>query len=165
MAHCFRSRRSFHRPTRPTQVSMFRNQYDTDVTTFSPAGRLHQVSDNNNLSSQFPLIPCSLDLNSSIPSGGVCDGGREARQCLPGPALQNYGCHRCPETVLHTSCFPFFHRGALCTNEIVWLASHHRSRLSAPSDLGSYQKKVFKIDEHMGMAVSGLIADARLLGA
>ena len=22
---------------------MFRNQYDTDVTTFSPAGRLHQV--------------------------------------------------------------------------------------------------------------------------
>jgi hypothetical protein len=23
---------------------MFRNQYDTDITTFSPAGRLHQVT-------------------------------------------------------------------------------------------------------------------------
>ena len=41
---------------------------------------------------------------------------------------------------------------------------HARRFPSAPSDLGSYQKKVFKIDDHMGIAVSGLIADARLLG-
>jgi 20S proteasome subunit alpha 6 len=33
----------------------------------------------------------------------------------------------------------------------------------APSDLASYQKKLFKIDEHMGIGISGLIADARLI--
>jgi hypothetical protein len=31
-------------PPHRTQTVMFRNQYDTDITTFSPAGRLHQVS-------------------------------------------------------------------------------------------------------------------------
>jgi len=33
----------------------------------------------------------------------------------------------------------------------------------APSTLASYQQKVYKIDEHIGIAVSGLIADARVL--
>lgn len=34
----------------------------------------------------------------------------------------------------------------------------------APSTLASYQQKVFTVDEHMGIAVSGLISDARVLG-
>ena len=33
----------------------------------------------------------------------------------------------------------------------------------ASSELGSYQKKIFKIDEHMGIAIAGLTADARVL--
>jgi len=33
----------------------------------------------------------------------------------------------------------------------------------ASSELGSYQDKVFKIDDHMGIAISGLTADARVL--
>jgi len=45
------------------------------------------------------------------------------------------------------------------SNEWVVLATLKR----APSDLASYQKKLFKIDDHMGIAISGLIADARLL--
>ena len=36
-------------------------------------------------------------------------------------------------------------------------------KLSQDSDLSSYQKKVFKIDNHIGIAVSGLIADGRIL--
>jgi len=31
------------------------------------------------------------------------------------------------------------------------------------SELASYQKKIFKIDSHMGIAIAGLTADARLL--
>lgn len=33
----------------------------------------------------------------------------------------------------------------------------------APNDLAGHQKKVFEIDNHMGIAISGLIADARVL--
>lgn len=33
----------------------------------------------------------------------------------------------------------------------------------APSELSAYQKKVLPIDDHCGVAVAGLTADARLL--
>ena len=33
----------------------------------------------------------------------------------------------------------------------------------APSELASHQQKVFKVDEHMGIAISGLTADGRSL--
>jgi 20S proteasome subunit alpha 6 len=33
----------------------------------------------------------------------------------------------------------------------------------ASSELGSHQKKVFKIDDHMGIGIAGLTADARVL--
>lgn len=84
---------------------MFRNQYDTDVTTFSPAGRLHQV--------EYAM--------EAVKFGSACV--------------------------------------ALRSKNIAVVAALKR----APSDLASYQKKVFKIDTHMGIAISGLIADARLL--
>ncbi|KAG5437657.1 hypothetical protein PCANB_000694 [Pneumocystis canis] len=32
-----------------------------------------------------------------------------------------------------------------------------------PEDLGSYQKKIIKIDDHMGLALAGLTSDARML--
>ena len=31
------------------------------------------------------------------------------------------------------------------------------------NDMSSYQKKIFKVDEHVGIAISGLTADARSL--
>lgn len=31
------------------------------------------------------------------------------------------------------------------------------------SELSSFQKKVFKVDDHMGMAISGLTSDGRVL--
>lgn len=84
---------------------MFRNQYDTDVTMFSPAGRLFQV--------EYAM--------NAVKQGSACV--------------------------------------ALRSKTFAVVAALKRS----PSDLGSYQKKVFKIDQHMGIAISGLIADARLL--
>ena len=33
----------------------------------------------------------------------------------------------------------------------------------APSDLSSFQRKIFKIDDHLGIAISGLTADGRIL--
>jgi 20S proteasome subunit alpha 6 len=84
---------------------MFRNQYDTDVTTYSPDGRIHQV--------EYAM--------EAVKQGAACVGLR--------------------------------------SNDYVVVATLKRSS----SDLASYQKKIFKIDEHMGIAISGLIADARSL--
>jgi len=84
---------------------MFRNQYDTDVTTFSPQGRLHQV--------EYAM--------EAVKQGSCSVGVR--------------------------------------SNQWIVVASIKR----ATGDLASYQQKVFKVDEHMGIAVSGLISDARQL--
>jgi len=85
---------------------MFRNQYDTDVTTFSPAGRIHHV--------EYAI--------EAVKQGSAVVGVR--------------------------------------SREIAVLAALKRS----PSELASHQKKLFKVDEHVGIGVSGLIADARLIG-
>jgi 20S proteasome subunit alpha 6 len=84
---------------------MFRNQYDTDVTTFSPQGRLHQVE---------------------------------------------YAC----EAVKQGSAVV-----GITSKTHVVLSALRRS----PGDLASYQKKLFRIDDHMGIGISGLVADARAL--
>lgn len=84
---------------------MFRNQYDTDVTTFSPAGRLHQV--------EYAM--------EAVKQGSACVAARSKNMAV-----------------------------------VVALKR-------AENDLGSHQKKVFKVDDHMGIGISGLIADARAL--
>ncbi len=84
---------------------MFRNQYDTDVTVWSPQGRLHQV--------EYAM--------EAVNQGTVCIG------------LRN--------------------------DNFAVLAALKR----APNDLASYQKKLQKIDDHMGVGISGLTADGRSL--
>lgn len=84
---------------------MHRNQYDTDVTIWSPNGRLHQV--------EYAM--------EAVQIGGACVG--------------------------------------VCSKTHAVLAALKRS----PSELASFQKKIFEIDEHMGIAISGLTADARTL--
>mmetsp|Transcript_590 Transcript_590/g.756 ORF Transcript_590/g.756 Transcript_590/m.756 type:complete len:216 (-) Transcript_590:204-851(-) len=84
---------------------MHRNQYDTDVTTWSPDGKLHQV---NYAEQSVKQGSCSLGLRSS-------------------------------------------------THAV--LAAVRRST----NALASSQKKIFKIDDHLGIAISGLTADARVL--
>mmetsp|Transcript_26589 Transcript_26589/g.37045 ORF Transcript_26589/g.37045 Transcript_26589/m.37045 type:complete len:253 (-) Transcript_26589:129-887(-) len=84
---------------------MFRNDYDTDVTTFSPAGRIHQV--------EYAI--------AAVKQGSACV--------------------------------------ALKSDEYAVLACVMRKE----SELGSHQEKLFKVDDHMGIGISGLIADGRVL--
>jgi 20S proteasome subunit alpha 6 len=87
------------------EKEMFRNQYDTDVTVWSPQGRLHQV--------EYAA--------EAVNQGTVCIGVR--------------------------------------SNKYVVLAALQRST----NELASHQKKLMKIDDHLGIAMSGLTADGRSL--
>eukprot|EP01138_Halocafeteria_seosinensis_P012752 gb/GECG01013028.1/.p1 GENE.gb/GECG01013028.1/~~gb/GECG01013028.1/.p1 ORF type:complete len:270 (+),score=34.51 gb/GECG01013028.1/:1-810(+) len=84
---------------------MNRNMYDTDVTTWSPQGRLFQV--------EYAM--------EAVKQGSATVG--------------------------------------ICSDKYTVLAALKRS----PSELASYYKKVFRIDDHMGIVISGLTADARAL--
>lgn len=84
---------------------MFRNQYDTDVTTWSPAGRLFQV--------EYAM--------EAVKQGSAAIGLRSKSHVVLG-----------------------------CVNK-------------ANSELSSHQKKIFKVDDHIGVAIAGLTADGRVL--
>lgn len=84
---------------------MFRNMYDTDVTVWSPQGRLLQVE----------------YANEAVKQGSACLG--------------------------------------ICSDTHVVLCALKRSQ----HVLASHQKKLLKIDDHMGIAIAGLNADARSL--
>eukprot|EP00933_Yihiella_yeosuensis_P050355 TRINITY_DN48161_c0_g1_i1.p1 TRINITY_DN48161_c0_g1~~TRINITY_DN48161_c0_g1_i1.p1 ORF type:complete len:255 (+),score=48.91 TRINITY_DN48161_c0_g1_i1:23-787(+) len=83
---------------------MYRNQYDTDVTTFSPAGRLFQVE-----------YACE-----AVKQGSASVG--------------------------------------IATKDYVVIASVRR----AESSLAAYTKKIYKVDDHVGVAVCGLVPDGNL---
>jgi len=84
---------------------MFRNQYDSDITTWSPQGRIHQI--------EYAM--------------------EAVKQGMPVVGLKS--------------------------NTHAVLVAVKRSS----SELSSFQKKVFEIDNHMGIAIAGLTADARVL--
>ncbi|XP_051123756.1 proteasome subunit alpha type-1-B-like [Andrographis paniculata] len=84
---------------------MFRNQYDTDVTTWSPAGRLFQV--------EYAM--------EAVKQGSAAIGLRSKTHVV-----------------------------LACVNK-------------ASSELSSHQKKIFKVDDHIGVAIAGLTADGRVL--
>jgi 20S proteasome subunit alpha 6 len=77
---------------------MFRSIYDSDITTWSPQGRIHQI--------EYAM--------EAVKQGSACVG------------LKSKG--------------------------FAVLVALKR----ASSELGSYQDKIFKIDDHMGIAISGL---------
>mmetsp|Transcript_18549 Transcript_18549/g.62156 ORF Transcript_18549/g.62156 Transcript_18549/m.62156 type:complete len:252 (+) Transcript_18549:92-847(+) len=84
---------------------MFRNQYDTDCLTWSPAGRIHQI--------EYAM--------EAVKQGSAVVGMRSKTHAL--------------------------------------LASVKKSS----NELSSHQKKIFKVDDHMGIAISGLVPDGRVL--
>ena len=61
------------------------------------------------------------------------------------------------------SFFQSLYQGTAClglrSNEYVVLAALKKS----PNELAAYQKKLHKIDDHMGIGMSGLTADGRSL--
>jgi len=84
---------------------MFRSMYDSDVTTWSPQGRIHQI--------EYAM--------EAVKQGSACVGLKSET-------------HAVVATLMRSS-----------------------------SELGAYQKKIFKIDDHVGIAIAGLTADARVL--
>lgn len=86
-------------------LKMFRNQYDTDVTTWSPAGRLFQV--------EYAM--------EAVKQGSASIGLRSKTHVV-----------------------------LACVNK-------------AQSELSSHQRKIFKVDDHIGVAIAGLTADGRVL--
>ncbi|GAB0093488.1 Proteasome subunit alpha type [Sergentomyia squamirostris] len=83
----------------------FRNQYDSDVTVWSPQGRLHQV--------EYAMEAVKL---------GTATVGLKNKDHAILIALKR-----------------------------------------ASSELASYQKKIIPIDDHLGISISGITADARIL--
>lgn len=77
---------------------MFRSQYDGDIVTWSPQGRIHQI--------EYAM--------EAVKQGSACVGLKSKTHAV--------------------------------------LVSLKRSS----SELGAYQKKIFKIDEHIGISISGL---------
>lgn len=84
---------------------MFRNQYDSDVTVWSPQGRLHQV--------EYAMEAVKL---------GSATVGLKNKEYAVLIALKR-----------------------------------------ASSELSSYQKKIISIDDHLGISIAGITADARIL--
>ena len=84
---------------------MFRNSYDSDNTTFSPQGKLHQV--------EYAL--------EAVKQGSAAIGLRSATHAV--------------------------------------LLTLKRST----GELATYQKKLIRIDDHLGIAIAGLTSDARVL--
>ncbi|CAH8582268.1 unnamed protein product [Schistosoma rodhaini] len=84
---------------------MFRNQYDHDVSIWSPQGRIHQI--------EYAM--------------------EAVKQGSAAVALKNH--------------------------DYAIIVALKR----APSELSSYQEKIIQIDDHVGVAISGLTADGRLL--
>ncbi|KAJ3085266.1 hypothetical protein HK102_000161 [Quaeritorhiza haematococci] len=87
------------------EFTMFRNQYDNDITIWSPQGRIHQI--------EYAM--------EAVKQGSAAVGVR--------------------------------------SNTHAVLLALKRSQ----GELASYQKKIIKIDEHMGIAIAGLMSDARVL--
>ncbi|XP_070538691.1 proteasome subunit alpha type-1-like [Ptychodera flava] len=84
---------------------MFRNQYDNDVTVWSPQGRIHQI--------EYAM--------EAVKQGSATVGLKSKTHAV--------------------------------------LVALKR----APSELSAHQKKIIAIDDHVGISIAGLTADARLL--
>ncbi|KAG0230331.1 hypothetical protein BGW41_002551 [Actinomortierella wolfii] len=96
-----RSQKALDHVTRPR----FRNQYDNDISTWSPQGRLHQI--------EYAL--------EAVKQGSAAVGLRS-------------------------------------NTHVVILALKRSS-----GELAAHQQKLFRIDNHMGIAIAGLVSDARVL--
>lgn len=84
---------------------MFRNQYDGDVVTWSPQGRIHQI--------EYAM--------EAVKQGSACVGVKNQTHAV--------------------------------------IVALKRS----PSELSSFQQKVFELDQHACMGIAGLSSDARSL--
>jgi len=139
-------------------------QYDTDVTTWSPQGRLFQVEYAMEAVKQgsaavgltvrrmgrirrggFGVVSERVDQWMGV--GWLVHAGAAHKAAARGASTQNA---HTPQRTQHNHVQSKTH---------AVLATLKR----AQNELSSYQRKIFKIDDHMGIAISGLTADGRVL--
>eukprot|EP00957_Ditylum_brightwellii_P018550 1394570-Ditylum_brightwellii.AAC.1 len=118
---------------------MFRNQYDTDVTVWSPEGRLLQV-------------------RILMYRGSTCD-----EQLCEGLQRDLFDVKRLDLPKRVEYAMESVKQGSACLG----LRSSTHSVLGAlkrsVSEHASHQKKLLEIDDHMGIGIAGLTADARTI--
>lgn len=164
----------------------FRNQYDNDVTVWSPQVKYHllcfppSASDLLTHHSQawlwyaVLLFPVCVD-PGPYPSDRVCHGGSEAGISNCRTEVQNPrspGCIKGSRSeswkkIIH----PWFWKAENALEEILYYIFVFKSFLTfdmlfpqrAQSELAAHQKKILHVDNHIGISIAGLTADARLL--
>lgn len=136
-------------------------QYDTDVTTWSPQGRLFQLEYAMEAVKQGS---CSVGLvvSGATPRSGQPDQTWQARRRSAGHSQTKRA-----ETVAAREIHVSGADPGACTSLWVCLQSNTHAVLAtlkrSQNEMSSYQRKLFKIDDHMGIAISGLTGDGRSL--
>jgi 20S proteasome subunit alpha 6 len=126
------------------------SQYDQDVVTWSPQGRIHQIEYAMEAVKQGSAV-VGLKVCLSL----VFSVHLLALECcvpilLPSVSKKN-SCNICYDKEDILVCAQ--------SNTHIVLASIKRTS----AELGSFQRKIFKIDDHLGIGVAGLISDGRTL--
>jgi len=161
------------RPPRPG--SMFRSSYDQDVTCLSPQGRLFQVGEGQGMRC---VVWRALWAAARAPGDGGPCAHRRRRSHAHRPAFRSSTPWRRSSRGRPSSasrcghCQRGWEDGASAaiagrTDPPPFLQSNTHAILAAlkraPSDLATHQRKVFKVDDGIGAAVAGLVADGRSL--
>lgn len=193
---------------------MFRNSYDTDVITWSPQGRLHQVrfffllcegqargkNEWRSTPIELPSFSFSLSFRSlaqkiqqveyaieAVKQGSAAvglkvrerDEGEDERKREMRESFSFFRRHGNrsrvffffllrprPHSPLSLSPSLSLSPPPSLTLQLPPQSSTHAVLAAlkrAPSELASHQPKVFKVDDHLGVAVSGLVSDGRSL--
>jgi 20S proteasome alpha/beta subunit len=141
---------------------MYKNQYDTDVITWSPQGRLFQV-----------------EYAMEAVKQGSASVGVTSRNYAVLASLK-----RCVSRMLSVRAFVWLLSTDQCVCWTIWSSiGRGIPRLGtalaigfifnwvcpafvtcrSPSELAGFQEKTFVIDDHIGISISGLTSDARSL--
>ena len=137
---------STSRPSCSPTLAQFRNTYDSDNTVFSPCvdGAQQRARLMRRRQGRLHQVRVQLSLGPLIVAGRVCARGGEAG-CV--------GARSSPLTQSGSAAV------GLRSNTHVILLALKRST----GELASYQKKLIRIDDHIGIAIAGLTSDARVL--
>jgi hypothetical protein len=125
--------------------AQFRNQYDNDITTWSPQGRLHQI--------EYAM--------EAVKQGSAVVGLKSDTHVVLLALKARVHTHSHTRTLTET-------------DRHTWARTHTYARAGAgahvtgglqrtTSEMASYQPKVFKIDGHLGIGIAGLASDGRSL--